>query len=178
MAELRSFRDLNVYKSAREAAHAIFEISKTFPREERYSLTDQVRRSSRAVNAMIAEAWAKRRYEAAFVSKVNDALGEATETQSWLDHAVDSGYISVGPLTRASFLDLYQLRHEHFVGVPERLEENEVERSHHQQEHAAGDEMMGAHPFPARRERDQSENHQDNNHSIEAGPLPVAAAEV
>ena len=95
MAELRSFRDLNVYKSAREAARAIFEISKTFPRDERYSLTDQVRRSSRVVNAMIAEAWAKRRYEAAFVSKVNDALGEATETQAWLDHALDSGYISV-----------------------------------------------------------------------------------
>ena len=90
MAEIRSFRDLNVYKSAR----AIFEISKAFPRDERYSLTDQIRRSSRAVNAMIAEAWAKRRYEAAFVSKINDALGEATETQSWLDQAVDSGYIT------------------------------------------------------------------------------------
>jgi four helix bundle protein len=94
MAEIRSFRELNVYKSAREAARAIFETTKTFPRDERYSLTDQIRRSSRAVNAMIAEAWAKRRYEAAFVSKINDALGEATETQSWLDHAVDSGYIS------------------------------------------------------------------------------------
>lgn len=101
MAEIRSFRDLNVYKSAREAARAIFEISKTFPRDERYSLTDQIRRSSRAVNAMIAEAWAKRRYEAAFVSKVNDALGEATETQAWLDHAVDSGYMST-----AQFKDL------------------------------------------------------------------------
>jgi four helix bundle protein len=86
MAEIRSFRDLNVYKSAREAARAIFEASKTFPRDERFSLTDQIRRSSRAVNAMIAEA--------AFVNKVNDALGEATETQSWLDHAVDSGYIT------------------------------------------------------------------------------------
>ena len=94
MAEIRSFRELNVYKSAREAARAIFEISKTFPREERYSLTDQIRRSSRAVNAMIAEAWAKRRYEAAFVNKINEAMGEATETQSWLDHAVDSGYIT------------------------------------------------------------------------------------
>ena len=93
MAEIRSFRDLNVDKSAREAARAIFEISKAFPRDERYSLTDQIRRSSRAVNAMIAEAWAKRRYEAAFVSKVNDALGEATETQAWLDHALDSNYI-------------------------------------------------------------------------------------
>jgi four helix bundle protein len=94
MAEIRSFRDLNVYKSAREAARSIFEISKAFPREERYSLTDQIRRSSRAVNAMIAEAWAKRRYEAAFVSKINDALGEGTETQAWLDHALDSGYIT------------------------------------------------------------------------------------
>jgi four helix bundle protein len=94
MGEIRSFRDLNVYKSARDAAHSIFETSKSFPREERYSLTDQIRRSSRAVNAMIAEAWAKRRYEAAFVSKINDALGEATETQAWLDHALDSGYMA------------------------------------------------------------------------------------
>jgi four helix bundle protein len=94
MAEIRSFRDLNVYQAAREAARAIFEISKSFPSDERFSLTDQIRRSSRAVNAMIAEAWAKRRYEAAFISKVNDALGEATETQSWLDHALDSGYIT------------------------------------------------------------------------------------
>ena len=101
MAEIRSFRDLNVYKTAREAARAIFEISKTFPREERYSLSDQIRRSSRAVGAMIAEAWAKRRYEAAFISKINDALGEATETQSWLDHALDCGY-----LTEARFKEL------------------------------------------------------------------------
>jgi four helix bundle protein len=95
MAKILSFRDLNVYKSAGEAARAIFELSRTFPRDERYSLTDQIRRSSRAVNAMIAEAWAKRRYEAAFVSKVNDALGEASETQAWLDHAPDSKYITV-----------------------------------------------------------------------------------
>jgi four helix bundle protein len=101
MAKILSFRDLNVYKGAREAARSIFEISKAFPREERFSLTDQIRRSSRAVNAMIAEAWAKRRYEAAFISKVNDALGEATETQWWLDHALDSKYI-----TAAQFKDL------------------------------------------------------------------------
>ena len=101
MAEIRSFRELNVYKNAREAARAIFEVSKTFPREERFSLTDQIRRSSRAVNAMIAEAWAKRRYQAAFISKVNDALGEATEMKSWLHHAVDSGYVSA-----AQFKDL------------------------------------------------------------------------
>jgi four helix bundle protein len=101
MAEIGSFRDLNAYKKAREAARAIFEISKTFPREERYALTDQIRRSSRAVNAMIAEAWAKRLYEAAFISQINHALGEATETQSWLDHARDSDYI-----TPAQFAEL------------------------------------------------------------------------
>ena len=93
MTEIRSFRDLNVYQKARDEAKAIFELTKSFPKEERFSLTDQVRRSSRAVNAMIAEAWAKRRYEAAFVSKINDALGEAMETQSWLDHALDCDYI-------------------------------------------------------------------------------------
>ena len=58
-----------------------------------YSLTDQVRRSSRAINAMLAEAWAKRRYQAAFVSKVIDALAEAMETQAWFDHALDCGYL-------------------------------------------------------------------------------------
>ena len=94
MAEIRSFRDLNVYRKARDEAKAIFQLTKSFPKEERYSLIDQVRRSSRAVNAMIAEAWAKRRYEAAFVSKINDALGEAMETQSWLDHALDCEYIN------------------------------------------------------------------------------------
>jgi four helix bundle protein len=101
MAEIRSFRDLNVYQKARVGAQAIFELTKSFPKEERYALTDQIRRSSRAVAAMIAEAWAKRRYEAAFVSKINDALGEATETQSWLDHALDSEYI-----TPAQFAEL------------------------------------------------------------------------
>src|SRR6266513_4478940 len=99
MAEIRSFRELNVYKTAREAARAIFEISKTFPREERYALTDQIRRSSRAVNAMIAEAWAKRRYKAVFVNKLDEALGEATETQSWLDDAADARYLSAEELT-------------------------------------------------------------------------------
>jgi four helix bundle protein len=101
MAEIKSFRDLNVYQKARDTAKVIFELTKSFPREERYALTDQVRRSSRAVNAMIAEAWAKRRYEAAFLSKLNDALGEAMETQSWLDHARDSDYI-----TPAQFAEL------------------------------------------------------------------------
>ncbi len=94
MAIIRSFRDLKVYQRAREEAQRIFKLSQPFPREERYSLTDQIRRSSRAVKSMIAEAWAHRRYPASFVSKLTDALGEATETQSWLDDALDCGYIN------------------------------------------------------------------------------------
>lgn len=93
MAAIKSFRDLNTYKLAREEARKIFAISKSFPGDERYSLTDQIRRSSRAVNAMLAEAWARRRYQAAFVNKVDEALGEAMETQAWLDHALDCDYI-------------------------------------------------------------------------------------
>src|SRR4029434_1419594 len=94
MAVIRSFRDLDVYKLAREQARNLFAVSKSFPKEERYSLTDQMRRSSRAVNAMVAEAWARRRYPAAFINKIDEALGEAMETQVWLDHAMDSGYIN------------------------------------------------------------------------------------
>ena len=99
MAQINSFRDLKVYNRAHEEAHSIFLLTKSFPQEERYSLTDQIRRSSRAVKAMVAEAWAKRRYEAAFVSKVNDALGEAMETQSWLDDALDCKYIDESRFT-------------------------------------------------------------------------------
>ena len=89
-----NFRELNVYKLARKAASEIFELSKSFPKEERYALTDQIRRSSRATKAMLAEAWARRRYKAVFVSKIDEALGEATETQSWLDDALDCRYIT------------------------------------------------------------------------------------
>ena len=93
MAVIRGFRDLDVYAQAREQAQKIFALSKSFPKEERYSLTDQIRRSSRAVNAMIAEAWARRRYPAAFINKIDEALDEAMETQAWLDHTVDCGYM-------------------------------------------------------------------------------------
>jgi four helix bundle protein len=93
MSAAKSFRDLRVYQRARAAAAEIFKASKSFPREERYSLIDQIRRSSRATKAMISEAWARRRYKAVFVSKVDEALGEASETQSWLDDALDCGYI-------------------------------------------------------------------------------------
>ena len=94
MAAITSFRDLVVYQRARAEAGEIFRLSRQFPIEEKYSLTDQIRRSSRAVNAMLAEAWACRRYEAAFVNKLNEALGEAMETQAWLDHAFDCKYIT------------------------------------------------------------------------------------
>src|SRR5437667_8422062 len=95
MAIARTFRDLKVYQLAEEAAQIIFLLSRQFPVEERYSLTDQVRRSSRAVKAMVAEAWGRRRYKAVFVNKLDEALGEATETQSWLDDARSSGYLSI-----------------------------------------------------------------------------------
>jgi len=94
MGIIKSFRDLDVYKLARGQAKEIFIVSKSFPREERYSLTDQIRRCSRAVNALVAEAWARRTYPAAFVNKIDEALGEAMETQAWLDHALDCEYLS------------------------------------------------------------------------------------
>ncbi len=90
---IRHFRELDVYKLAMEAAVEIFEITKTFPIEERYSLTDQVRRCSRSVCANIAEAWRKRRYTNAFISKLNDSEAEAAEPQVWLEFAVRFGYL-------------------------------------------------------------------------------------
>ena len=94
MAIIRSFREMDVYNLALKEAARIFKITKVFPTEERYSLTDQIRRSSRAVNALVAEAWARRRYKAAFINKINEALGEAMETQAWLDHALACEYIN------------------------------------------------------------------------------------
>ena len=94
MPLIKSFREFNVYKLAQLETKKIFERSRNFPPEERFSLTDQIRRSSRAVKAMIAEAWARRRYRAVFINKIDEALGEATETQSWLDDCLDCGYIS------------------------------------------------------------------------------------
>jgi four helix bundle protein len=88
-----SFRDLRVYQLARGASTEVFQVSQNFPREERFALTDQIRRSARATKAMISEAWARRRYRAVFINKVDEALGEATETRSWLDDALDCGYL-------------------------------------------------------------------------------------
>jgi len=104
MAErIRTHRDLLVYKKAFEAAMRIFALSKAFPKEETYSLTDQIRRSSRSVCANLAEAWRKRRYEGAFVSKLSDVESEAAETQVWLEFAVECGYMkrdAAAPLYR------------------------------------------------------------------------------
>ncbi|NHB69596.1 four helix bundle protein [Perlabentimonas gracilis] len=90
-----SFRDLEVYKLSRDLSKEIFELTKTFPAEERYSLTDQIRRSSRSVGAQIAEAWAKRRYEKHFISKLTDADGEQQETQHWIEVSFDCEYITL-----------------------------------------------------------------------------------
>lgn len=94
MAVIRSFRELKTYERARAEAWQIFELSRKFPKEECYSITDQIRGSSRAVGAMVGEAWARRRYEAVFINKISEALGEATETQVWLGHALACGYMT------------------------------------------------------------------------------------
>jgi len=93
MGKIESFRDLDVYRRAHKHAEVLFRRSQQFPNAERYSLTDQIRRSSRAVTALLAEAWARRRYRSAFVNKINQALAEAMETQAWLDHARSCGYL-------------------------------------------------------------------------------------
>ena len=92
--KIRSHRDLDVYQRAFATAMQLFQLSKRFPREEIFSLTDQGRRSSRSVCANLTEAWRKRRYEAAFISKLSDAETEAGETQVWLEFALHCGYIT------------------------------------------------------------------------------------
>jgi len=92
--KITSHLDLDVYRRAFKAAMQIFEVSKKFPKEETYSLTDQIRRSSRSVCANLAEAWRKRRYEAAFIAKISDAEAEAAETQTWLEFAVHCKYLT------------------------------------------------------------------------------------
>jgi four helix bundle protein len=91
---VKSFRDLVAYQKAKALAKEIFELTKSFPREETYSLTDQIRRCSRSIGAQISEAWAKRLYEKHFVSKLTDADGEQNETQHWIDTAADCGYLN------------------------------------------------------------------------------------
>lgn len=103
--------DLEVYQTGFAAAMEIFRISQTFPPEERYSLTDQMRRSSRSVCSNLAEAWRNRRYPGAFVAKLTHAEGEAAETQTWLQFAVECGYLS-----REQAIDLYK-KYDQILGM-------------------------------------------------------------
>ena len=96
MSELKhagSFRELIVYQKSRQLQREIKNITMSFPKDEKYSLTDQIRRSSRSVGANIAESWAKRRYEKHFISKLTDSDGEQMETQHWIETALECGYI-------------------------------------------------------------------------------------
>lgn len=106
---IRSYRDLRVYQAAMDLAMEIFRLSKSFPKEERYSLVDQIRKSSRSVCANLSEAWRKRRYQAAFVSKLSDSETEAAETQVWLEFAFRCDYIK-----EKTFKNLDQ-RYEHIL---------------------------------------------------------------
>jgi len=105
MGTIRHFRELDVYRMGMEGAMRIFELSKGFPVEEKYSLTDQLRRSSRSVCANIAEAWRKRRYPNSFVSKLSDSDAEAAETQVWIEFAQRCGYLP--PQLAAELNELY-----------------------------------------------------------------------
>ncbi|WHF53038.1 four helix bundle protein [Chryseobacterium gotjawalense] len=111
MTFVKFHKDLVVYQKAFSAAMEIYTVSKKFPQEEKYSLTDQIRRSSRSVNANITEAWRKRRYEKSFISKLNDADGEAAETQNWLDFAFACAYIDEN-----TYLDLYK-KYDEILGM-------------------------------------------------------------
>jgi len=105
MSQINSFRDLIVYQKGYKLAMNIFEITKCFPKEEKYSLTDQIRRSSRSVTSNLCEAWAKKIYVKSFVSKLSDSLGEEYETEGWLDYSKDCGYIESE--THADLLSQY-----------------------------------------------------------------------
>ena len=103
MSKIKTHKDFEVFQLSFSSGMEVFEISKGFPKEEKYSLTDQIRRSSRSVAANIVEAFRKRRYPKSFVSKLSDCEGEAAETQVWLDFAKESGYI-----TKDTHSELYQ----------------------------------------------------------------------
>ena len=116
---IQHFRDLDVYRKAFEAAMNIFEITRTFPPEERYSLTDQIRRSSRSVCANLAEAWRKRKYPAVFRNKLTDSMQEASETQSWLEFSLACKHINN---------DVFRRLDEEYEGILAML--NAMEKSH------------------------------------------------
>ena len=111
MAQIITHKELKVYQLSYEAALEIHKLTKSFPREELYSLTDQIRRSSRSVSANTAEAWRKRRYPKSFISKLSDAESEAAETQVWLDFSLDYTYI-----TKEDHTKLYA-KYEHILSM-------------------------------------------------------------
>jgi four helix bundle protein len=110
MSGIQSHDELDVYKMAFESAMSIYDLSKGFPKEETYALTDQIRRSSRSVCANIAEGWRKRRYEAAFINKLTDAEAEAAETQTWLEFAFECEYIP------AEVMEELRITYDHVIG--------------------------------------------------------------
>jgi len=99
-AGITSYKELDVYRRAMDLAMEIFEVTKNFPKHEEYSLTNQIRRSSRSICSNLAEAWRKRRYPAAFISKISDSETEASETQVWLEFALRCGYMAQEDVTR------------------------------------------------------------------------------
>ena len=103
---VKDFEELDVYQMALDLQHRVFEVTRSFPKEETYSLTDQVRRSSRSIGANIAEAWAKRRYEGHFLSKLSDSDAEQMETRHWLTTARRDGYICEGDCNKLRALCL------------------------------------------------------------------------
>ena len=131
----RSFKDLRVYQKAREVSQVVFRLSKTFPKEETYSLTDQFRRAARSVGAQIAEAWGKRRYEKHFVSKLTDADAEQIETQHWVGEARDCGYVTLAEAGQLDseleevgrMLNSMIEKADSFCGAPDALHEDAAE---------------------------------------------------
>ncbi len=104
--KIKTHRDLKVFQLTVEAGMEIFQVTKIFPKEETYSLTDQIRRSTRSVSGNLAEAFRKRRYPKSFIAKLSDSEGEAAETQVWLDYALACGYINKE--THAKLYDKYE----------------------------------------------------------------------
>jgi len=111
MEKIRTHKDLKVYQLSFESGMKIFHLSKEFPIEERYSLTDQIRRSSRSVSGNLAEAFRKRKYPKSFISKLSDAEGEAAETQVWLDYAMDCGYLKT-----ETHIELFE-KYDHIISM-------------------------------------------------------------
>ncbi len=106
---IRNFRELSVYQLAFSTAVEIFNLTKGYPKEEKYSLTDQMRRASRSVCSNIAEGWYKRKYPAAFICKLTDSISEAAETQTWLEFSLNLSYIS-----EDKYSDLFE-KYEHII---------------------------------------------------------------